>query len=113
VKNFILSLLVLFCVSCDKKQTTPKGILPKEKMISIFIDLHITESKISALNLKRDSSKIVFSHYEQEIFDKHEISEETYLKSYSYYIENVNELENIYDAVIDSLSLRERMLNIE
>lgn len=113
MKYIFFFLLVMISLSCDKKQTTPKGILPKEKMVGIFIDLHITESKISALNLKRDSSKILFQHYEQEIFKKHEVPEEVYMKSYSYYVENVNDMEQIYDAVIDSLSLRERILKID
>jgi len=113
VKNFIFFLLIIFSLSCQKKQVTPKGILPQEKMVAIFIDLHITESKISALNLKRDSSKMLFSHYEQEVYNKHNVSEDVYRNSYAYYIENVNEMESIYDTVIDSLSLRERMLNID
>jgi hypothetical protein len=113
VKNIILFLIIIFCWSCDRKQATPPGILPKEKMISIFIDMHIAESKISTLNLKRDSSKILFEHYEQKVLDKHNIPEGIYLDSYKYYIENVNDMESIYDAVIDSLSLRERILKID
>lgn len=113
MKYLIFFLLIFLSFSCDKKQATPKGVLPKEKMVSIFIDMHITESKISALNLKRDSSKVLFSHYEQEVLAKHNVTENKYLDSYAYYIENINELESIYDAVIDSLSLRERMLKID
>lgn len=100
-------------MSCDRKQAAPPGVLSKDEMISIFIDMHITESKISSLNLKRDSSKILFQHYEQEVLKKHNVSEDTYRNSYTYYIENVNDMESIYDAVIDSLSLRERILKID
>ncbi len=100
-------------IACDRKEVTPVGVLPKEKMVSIFIDMHIAESQISSLNLKRDSSKILFANYEQKVLEKHNVTDSLYKESYTYYLYNVNDMEKIYDAVIDSLSLRERITKID
>ncbi|MDQ3395216.1 MAG: DUF4296 domain-containing protein [Bacteroidota bacterium] len=113
MKYIFFFLLITLAFSCDRKKATPAGIIPQEKMVGIFIDMHITESKISALNLKRDSTRILFKHYEQEVLNKHNVAKEIYLESFKYYTENVNDMERIYDAVIDSLSLREKILKIE
>lgn len=103
---------MLSFLACDRKEITPHGVLPKEKMVSIFIDMHIAESQISSLNLKRDSSKLLFEHYEQKVLEKHNVSDSLYKESYNYYLYNVNDMEKIYDAVIDSLSLRERITKV-
>lgn len=107
---FLIVPIIAFTGSCERKEFTPEGVIPKDKMISIFIDMHIMESQISTLNLKRDSSKILFKHYEQKVFEKHNVQDSIYHHSYNYYLYNVNDMEKIYDAVIDSLSLHERIV---
>ncbi len=104
---------MLSLLACERKEVTPKGVIPKEKMVSIFIDMHIAESQISSLNLKRDSAKLLFEHYEQKVLESHEVNDSLYIESYNYYLYNVNDMEKIYDAVIDSLSLRERITKVD
>jgi hypothetical protein len=113
VKKIFLVLILFSFLACNRKDVTPEGILPKEKMVSIFIDMHIVESQISSLNLKRDSSRLLFKHYEQKVLEKHNVNDSLYQESYNYYLYNVNDMEKIYDAVIDSLSLRERITKID
>ena len=98
-----LSLLTFFIItSCG--ETDNNSVINKEKMVSILIEMHLTEESVMELKLPEDTSEIFFSQREREIFKKYMVDEERYRKSYSYYFFRPVELESIYDKVIDSLS---------
>ncbi len=107
----MLFLFIIFsCWACEKKDTAPEGVLPKARMVSFLIDMHIAEARINDLSLRRDSSERFFKVVEDSLFKKHGIPNDTvYLKSYEYYLKDVQGLDDIYSAVVDSLSLRERL----
>lgn len=107
------SSIVLFAgvLSCQSENETPPGIIPKNKMISFLIDLHIAEARINDLSLRRDSAEAFFKEVEDSLYAKNGISHDSiYQKSYEYYLRDVNGLDAIYSAVVDSLSLRERLV---
>lgn len=96
--------------ACERANTTPEGILPKEKMVSFLIDLHIAEARINDLNLRRDSAEKFFKVVEDSLYRKNGIADDSvYIRSYEYYLNDVQGLDDIYSAVVDSLSLRERL----
>ena len=84
-----------------------------QEMVDFLIDLHIVEARINAVRMPNDSIKVFFSDIEDSLFQKHEITDSIYYESYQYYLENIEEMESIYEAVVDSLSIRERMLNTD
>lgn len=55
----------------------------------------------------RDTTLAIFEEYEELIFEKHNISKETYFNSLTYYYDHPKDLEGIYETIIDSLTLRE------
>lgn len=72
--------------------------------------MHIAEARINDLNLRRDSAEKFFKVVEDSLFKKNGIaSDSLYFKSYEYYVRDVQGLDDIYSAVVDSLSLRERL----
>ena len=76
-------------------------------MVEILIDVHLVESAISLKNLSKDSSVLLYKLYEKEILKKHKVSENNYKTSAEYYSQNAKMLDQIYEVVVDSLSLRE------
>lgn len=109
--NRLLILLAIIAIcSCSKKNEIPKGILGKEKMAMILVDIYESEAKVTAMRVSKDSAAVLFRHYELMIFDKHGITEEKYFESYKFYLDNPDILESTYDIVIDSLGVRERLL---
>ena len=106
IKYFIF-LTFFIMVSCQNN--TEQGIIPKDKMVDILIDMHISEEAISELPYEKDTLKALFKMKELEIFDKHLVTEEMYRRSYSHYFFNPKELDNIYQVVIDSLSLYQQI----
>ena len=103
-----LSLLTFFIItSCVN--TNDIDIINKEKMVSILIEMHLTEESVMELKLPDDTSGIFYTEKEREIFRKYMVDEETYRKSYSYYFFRPIELESIYERVIDSLSFYQQI----
>lgn len=103
--------LMVTCIlfGCISEVKIPDDVMSKNEMISFLIDVHILEAKMGQLSLSRDSAYEVFSHFESEIFEQHEVDDSLYNKSLEFYYMNPEIMEEIYEAVLDSLSLYERM----
>lgn len=100
---------MLMAVACSSNDS-PKGILGSEKMVDILIDIHLAEAGVQDMRLDRDSATVFFAAQEKYIFKKHNVTDSDFLRSYNFYIEHPAQLEDIYSAVIDTLSLRQVLL---
>ena len=109
MKIAVLALLMLFLTGCRKEVTIPEHLLGKDEMINVLLDLHIAEAEIVSLRVKRDSSEIYFREAEKVIFEKFGIPDSIFKESYEFYLENPEFLEEVYSAVVDSLSLKEKL----
>lgn len=76
-------------------------------MVEVLIDIHITEGLTSALPVAYDSSMVLYSLLEQDVFIKHEVSDSVFTQSMLYYLRDPAEMERIYSRVVDSLVVRE------
>lgn len=104
----ILSLCIL-SASCGKKEEErPADILTKDQMVSILQDIYLTESKISKLSVRFDSSKVIFGLLENDIYKDHGIGDSTYQKSVKYYYNHPDDLLKVYEMLVDSLALKEQ-----
>lgn len=101
----VVSLLLVMC--SDKEPE----ILNTKKMTQVLLDMHIGEAKISQLNLTRDSSITIMGMYEKKIFEKYAIDSALYYRSYFHYVGNPEKLDEIYETIVDSLALRQQILN--
>ena len=111
MKKVFFFFLIVLLTGCLNEKQTPENIMSKKDMVAFLIDLHIVEAKINKVRIPNDTVKLFFPEIEQELYKKHNISDSIYLESYKHYLENVRDMEEIYAAVVDSLSLRERILN--
>ncbi|RED97516.1 uncharacterized protein DUF4296 [Marinoscillum furvescens DSM 4134] len=104
----------MLAMACSKKQTeTPPGVLGKEDIVRVLIDVHLLEAKVKKLYLNRDSSEVVFAHYEQMLFDDMGITKADYERSMEYYTDNIQQMKSIYDEVVDSLLARQKAQDFE
>jgi len=110
MKRSFLPLFIVLVMGCSKNIETPEGILEKDEMISILLDIHIKEGQVQQLKVIRDSSTRVFKYFEREIFAKHEVSDSVYYNSLSYYYDHPELMEEIYTAIVDSLSVKEQLI---
>ena len=79
--------------------------------VAIFLkDLYLLETKVKDLRLNKDSSQIIFDHYEAKLFQKHDMDSALYRESFKYYMDDVQGMTRIYEIIADSLSLEERLM---
>jgi hypothetical protein len=113
IKFFMLKRLLtalLFLSACVKPETPPPGVIPKDQMTEILIDIHVAEAQVSHLNLRSyDSMQVAYNGFERDIFQKYRVDSTSYNQSYQYYLRNPKLMEEIYTAVVDSLALRESL----
>ena len=81
-------------------------------MVEVLIEVHVLEAKVKKLYLSRDSSKVVYNHYEKMLFDDLGISQEQYTESLAFYVDQIDQMQGIYDQVVDSLLDRQKSGNV-
>lgn len=102
VKYF--SLLTFFIITSCKSDER-QDLIGREMMVQILIDMHLVEESIKNLKYEKDTLEALFYRKEKDIIDKYNVSEEMYRKSYSYYFFEPEELDKIYEIMLDSLLL--------
>lgn len=109
-----LFIILLLASACSRKDTEiPPGVLTREEMVRVLIDVHLLEAKIKKLYLPKDSSQVVYNHYEHLLFTDLGITRETYHQSMEFYMDEIGEMKSIYDVVTDSLLARSKSQNIK
>ena len=112
MKKILIPLILLF--ACAETEEKPERLLTKEQMVGILTDIHIAEAKANRTSLRSyDSLQIMYKAYENDVLKKHKTDSTTYRQSYKYYLEHMQEMDEIYTAVVDTLSLRENLGKID
>ncbi len=93
--------------SCQR-DNRPVGVLSPPELSKLMVEIYLAEARAAGNGLPRDSAAKYFAPQEQKIFAKAGVSESTIRVTYQYYIDHPQKFEKIYDAVIDSLNLREQ-----
>lgn len=83
-------------------------------MISILVDIHIAdavakEKKLKDIKLSNQLKKTYFNN----VLEKHNITKEDFEKSTSFYENNIELMQEIYEKVMIVLSEKEALLNGE
>jgi hypothetical protein len=101
-------MIVLLCVSCIESDKSDKTVLTPPQMVEILKEIYLAESKINQRGLARDSSEREFARFKEVIFEKVNVSDSVFKRSFDYYMDRPKEMEMIYTALVDSLSLMEQ-----
>ena len=94
------------CAKTDEP-VPPANLLPREQMISVLVDLHITEARVETSRLAPDSARVLFREVSKELYARHQTDEKTFRQSLSYYAIHGKDLEEIYGSVVDSIAVRQ------
>ncbi|GAA0878331.1 hypothetical protein GCM10009119_12990 [Algoriphagus jejuensis] len=76
-------------------------------MVNVLIDIQLTEGIVSALPVAYDSSQLLYSLLEKDVFEKHAVQDSVFTKSMLFYLEDADKMTRIYSRVIDSLTVHE------
>jgi Domain of unknown function (DUF4296) len=109
-----LLFLLLMSGSCADKDRLPDGIMTREEMVSVMSELYLSEQKINAIGVKRDSLRQIYSEVESELFERAGTTDSLFKRSMNYYLDRPRLMEGLYTSLIDSLNLKEqRMISRE
>ena len=100
--SLLLLALALSLTSCDR---TPNGVLSKNEMANLIVDLELADAYIDShiYDFTDDSSKQVLK---QSIFKKHGITQQDYDSSLVWYAHNMEDYTKAYDKAIGKLKER-------
>lgn len=113
-KIYLISFFLLF-VSCNNKteNQTKEGIIPKDEMVEIIVDLHLADATINIKHFnKRSNSKKIVKYY-ASVLKKYGYTRLNFDESIKYYSIEPEKLDKIYDRVIQELSKKQELIKNE
>lgn len=109
-RYFVFVLAVASLTAC-KKETRPAGILSPEEFSKVLVEVYLAEARMNSTALQRDSAVKLFAAYETKMLQQFDLPDSVVRKTQQYYVDHPEQLEKIYDSVIDTLSLRQQKVN--
>jgi len=105
LKYFIVigSLVMLSCGSDE--DYVPEGVIAKEKMIEVMVDVELTQALIKLKTSTRDT--INERQIYNEVYNTYSISEEDFNNSLKYYCKKPKLLLEMYGLVIENLTKKQ------
>ncbi|MDD2278268.1 MAG: DUF4296 domain-containing protein [Bacteroidales bacterium] len=94
-------LLTLIQMGCKEKH------IPKKDMVSILSEVFITDAITNTSNLTLKLSRKDSIEYYKPIIEKYGYTEDVFVKTVNYYMDNPRELEELLDKVVGQLSIIE------
>lgn len=94
---------------CGSATETGAKMLTKGEMINILVDLHVLEQSIAYRSYTGDSALRIYNEAAKEVYRKHAIDSLSFHTSYDHYLKNFAHMNEIYSAVVDTLSYREAL----
>ena len=108
------ALPALLLAGCARPEAVlpPPNLLSKEVVTSILVETHLLEARVETSHLSPDSARALFQTQERELLWRRGIVEadSSFQRSYRYYATHDKDLDEIYAAVIDSLTERDKKL---
>jgi hypothetical protein len=91
----------------------PDSILPREKFAQIIADILTAESAVVQQYDPKESKLMRFEKYRYNIYKKHEIDSNYFMKNYNYYMKMPKRSELFLFIVEDTLQARKDSLRVE
>ena len=104
----LFALLVAMAAGCSRSQ--PEGILDKAQMAELVMDLYLQEARMKQAVIPADSSILLFTYLRQQYAAQHHIPDSLIDASFAWYLDRPKMMDEVFDRVIDSLSLKEQRL---
>lgn len=107
MRSYFFFFLLILLVSCSRSKY-PSGVLEPEKMQAVYWDFLRADVYAKEM-VSKDSSKNIDSaniQFQQQLFAKHQITKETFYKSYEYYISH----QLLMKEMLDTMQVRQQAL---
>jgi hypothetical protein len=102
--SLIFYTTLLFSCAGKTADEQPENLIQKEIFTEMILELQLIEAHLNEVRVDQSVIRDSANNYFQEIFEKHGASFEGFHSTMSYYASQPEELQEIYDAVLESLS---------
>ncbi len=109
MQRLLFFLFLTYCSACSAPER-PQGVLTQAQLAALLTDVYLGEARVESVPAPKDSTIRYFIPFEQKLLLAKGIPDSTLKKTYSYYLAHPKELEQVYDAVIDTLVLRDQRI---
>ena len=101
--SLILLMVFVSCASEVTNEPKPQGTLGSEEMIGLLVDLQQIEGANNLKYFQGDTGQANYALLYETMFEKHGTSKAEFDSSMAWYAVNPEEMEVIYDRVIEEL----------
>ena len=105
--SLIFYTALLFSCGGKTAEEQPENLIKKENFTEIILELQLIEAHLNEVRVDQSVIRDSANNFFQEIFEKHGTSFEDFKSTMNYYASQPEELQGIYDAVLESLSQME------
>lgn len=109
----LLIIVLMFSACAEQKERKPTYLLEEEKMVSVMVDLHLVETAHNLKLMENDTNSARYEDYMASIFVSNEVRKGQFDSSLFYYSTHTEEMNVIYDKVLERLSELESKVNSE
>ena len=106
----LFSMLLLSCGQ-EKKAQKPYYLIDQDQMVNIMVDMHIVETASNLKVFPPDSARQMYQDYFESIFLSHDVTMAEFDSSLYYYSTQTDQMNVIYDKVLENLSELESEVN--
>jgi len=115
MKQFLLVFLfvVVACfIGCDEKnQKQPDYLISEENMVDIMVDMHLVETVQNLKLITPDTTNTNYKEFFESIYKTHGVSKTAFDSSLFYYTSQSEQMNIIYDKVLERLYELESEVN--
>jgi len=102
--KYFLSFLIFLLFACSSKTNTPDYVIPKEKMVDIIVDIHLTDGMFTVNTIRKEYTRKDSVNYYDKILDNYGYTRKDFDTSVYFYSININEYNKIYIEVLNRLN---------
>ena len=114
LRIFSIVAIVSLLLSCAKEEDkVPANLIDRSKMRDILVQVHINEALVNVTGHHPDTAALEFKQLEAEMFKKYSIQKAQFDSSMAYYTRHSDILGEIYEEVIDTLTVMDAKKNIK
>ena len=102
--SLIFYTTLLFSCGGKTAEEQPENLIKKEIFTEMILELQLIEAHLNEARVNQSVIRDSANNFFQEIFEKHGAALEDFNTTMNYYASQPEELQGIYDAVLESLS---------
>jgi hypothetical protein len=109
MQRWLIFIFIPLAIACSDNSNSKKE-LSKDKMLNVLTDIQLTESANGFYASKNDSAMRKMAGYYAEIFQRNKVTAEQYEHTYNYYLRHPDEMDSLYQELLNRLVAKQSEL---